>query len=45
MNTIINAIEDAIVYIAKNKEVIIAGTIVAIVMGLIMGLIMIPFFA
>lgn len=42
---IINKIEDAIGYVVENKDAIIAGAIVAIVLGIIAGLIIAPIFA
>lgn len=44
MNTLINLIEDAYYSIKRNKEIIIAGTVVATIGGLVLGLIMVPFF-
>lgn len=42
---IINAIENFIGMIIENKELVLAGTVIALVGGLILGLIMAPFFA
>ena len=42
---IINAIENFLGMISKNKDLVVAGTIVALVGGVILGLIVAPFFA
>lgn len=42
---IINAIENFFGMVSKNKDLILAGVVVAVVCGLILGLIMAPFFA
>ena len=42
---IINAIENFLGMVSKNKDLILAGMAVAVVCGLILGLIMAPFFA
>ena len=42
---IINAIEDFLGMISKNKDLILAGAVIALVGGVILGLIMAPFFA
>lgn len=42
---IINAIENFLGMISKNKDLILAGTVVALVGGLVLGLIVAPFFA
>jgi hypothetical protein len=42
---IINAIENFLGMVNKNKDLILAGAVVAVVCGLILGLIVAPFFA
>jgi hypothetical protein len=42
---IINAIENFLGMVSKNKDLVLAGAVVAVVCGLILGLIMAPFFA
>lgn len=42
---IINAIENFLGMASKNKDLILAGVVVAVVGGIILGLIMAPFFA
>lgn len=42
---IINAIENFLGMISKNKDLILAGAVVSLVGGIILGLIMAPFFA
>jgi hypothetical protein len=42
---IINAIENFLGMISKNKDLVLAGIVVALVGGVILGLIMAPFFA
>ena len=45
MNTIINLIEDICYGFKKNKDLILGGAVIALILGVVMGLIMIPFFA
>lgn len=45
MGILINVIENAIGTIVNNKELIIGGSIIAIVLGVIAGLIIAPIFA
>jgi hypothetical protein len=42
---IINAIGNFLGMISKNKDLVLAGIVVALVGGVILGLIMAPFFA
>lgn len=42
---IINAIENFLGMVSKNKDLILAGAVVAVIGGIILGLIVAPFFA
>lgn len=41
---IINAIENLLGFITKNKDLILAGTIISLILGIIGGVIVAPWF-